>query len=188
MLLQIALKEWDLVIRDLLAGRQSILLRKGGILESENQFTLEHPRFLFYPTFIHQDPKMVKPQRLADIRALPAEPEKIELTAYGHVAHIFEVPRQNARQRVDSLADLHPFSPALIDMRFNYRPEKPLFIVLVRAFHLPAPISIPNTPEYAGCKSWIPLEHPIDTTGATPAIPDPAFSALQARLASVLAP
>ena len=50
--LAVALKEWDLVITALLEGRHAVLLRKGGLLEADNQFELEHPRFLFFPTFI----------------------------------------------------------------------------------------------------------------------------------------
>src|SRR6201996_676891 len=90
--LNVALKEWDLVISDLLAGRQAMLLRKGGILEANNEFELEHKRFLFYPTFIHQDPKMTKPERRAELRQFPTEPDQIEIRGYGEVAKIFEVP------------------------------------------------------------------------------------------------
>lgn len=50
-----ALKEWDIVCAALLEGKQAMLLRKGGILEAENEFVLEHAQFLLFPTFMHQD-------------------------------------------------------------------------------------------------------------------------------------
>jgi hypothetical protein len=170
--LHIALKEWDLTIRELLAGRQAILLRKGGILEAENQFTLEHPRFLFYPTFIHQNPR-------PEIRALPAEPAEIEITGYGEVARILEVP---SRAAMDQLRDLHPWDEPLIDMRFNYRAEKPLYLVIVRAFTLPQPLRLANTLEYAGCKSWVPLQQEIPVDHAATALPEPALQSIIHRI------
>ncbi len=91
-MLAVALKEWDRVISEMLAGRPVVLLRKGGILESENQFELEHPRFWFYPTFVHQDPRMVRAEFRPRIRKIDAEPGEVELRGYGEVAEIFEVP------------------------------------------------------------------------------------------------
>jgi len=178
-MLTIALKEWDLLITALLEGRQAVLLRKGGILEAENQFTLEHARFLFFPTFIHQDPRMVKPAYRAGLTSVRAEPERITLRGYGEATGIFEVP---SRQKLELLDDLHIWDAPLLDMRFAYRPEKPLYLVLVRAYVLPAPVMVANTLEYAGCKSWVPLEEPVDTTGARPALSDEHMEKLVGRI------
>jgi hypothetical protein len=177
--LNVALKEWDLVISAMLAGRQAILLRKGGILESENQFELEHKRFLFYPTFVHQDPRMTKPEFRGEIRRVSAEPEQVELRGYGEAAAIFEVP---GRPQMDQLFDLHPWETPLIDMRFTYRPEKPLYLVVIRALALPSPVMIANTIEYAGCKSWIPLQEPVSIEDAAQAMPEEKLRALIGRI------
>jgi hypothetical protein len=179
--LYIALKEWDLTIRELLAGRQIVLLRKGGILESDNQFELEHPRFLFYPTFIHQNPDMVKPAKRPEIRRMAAEPSEVEITGYGEAARIFEVP---SRAAMDALRDMHLWDEPLIDMRFAYRPEKPLYLVAVRAFRLARPAHVENTPAYAGCKSWVPLEREIPLQGATPALATQQFDTLVRHIES----
>jgi len=168
--LSVALKEWDLVISDLLAGRQAILLRKGGILEANNEFELEYKRFLFYPTFVHQDPNMTKPERRRELRRAAQEPGELEIRGYGEVAKIFEVPVEGGRAKVDQLVDLHLWDVPLIDMRFSYRPEKPLYIVVMRAFQLQEPVRIENTITYAGCKSWVPLEREIDISEAKPAL------------------
>jgi hypothetical protein len=183
--LSIALKEWNLLINALLAGHQAILLRKGGILESDNQFELEHHRFLLYPTFIHQDPRMVKPEHRHEIQKLPAEPENIEIKGYAEVAEILEVPNRPA---LESLSDLHLWDTPLIDMRFAYRPEKPLYLVIVRAFILPAPIIIPHTLEHAGCKSWVPLGHEIDITNSRPAMNPATLDAILTRVRTAFTP
>jgi hypothetical protein len=182
--LNVALKEWDLVISSLLAGTQAVLLRKGGILEAENQFVLEHPRFLFFPTFVHQDPRMVKPAFRAGLQQARAEPEKVTIAGYGEAVRIFEVPSRAALEKLD---DLHVWDVPLLDMRFAYRPEKPLYLVVVRAFRLPAPVTVANTLAYAGCKSWVPLEEGIDASTGVPAIMVEAFTAMMTRIEKTFA-
>jgi hypothetical protein len=186
-LLSVALKEWDLVISHLLTGRQAILLRKGGILEAENEFELEHNRFLLWPTYVHQDPRMVRAQFRSQIVAHPTEPSRVSIRGYADVAKIIEVPRDRARARIDSLSDLHLWDEPLIDMRFAYRPERPLYIVVLRAFVLPAPVAIDNTVEYAGCKSWITLNEKIDITASRPALPEEHLQTILARVQQTLA-
>ena len=53
----------------------------------------------------------------------------------------------------------------MIDYRFNYKPENPLYLLLVRAYRLHEPVVIENTPAYAGCKSWVPLDQAVQTGG-----------------------
>lgn len=182
--LNVALKEWNILIDALLAGEQAILLRKGGILEADNQFELEHKKFLLFPTFIHQDPQMTKPAWRSRITSVRQEPENIELKAYAEAVKIFEVP---GRAQMDRLFDLHLWDTPLIDMRFAYRPEKPLYLVVVRAFRLAAPVIIANTLDYAGCKSWVPLAQAVDVTGAAPALSEDALAALLARINTAFA-
>ena len=57
----------------------------------------------------------------------------------------------------------------------NYKPQNPLYLMLVRAYRLAEPVTVENTPAYAGCKSWVPLDEPIAVVGATPAIDDAAY-------------
>jgi len=182
-MINVALKEWDLTINSLLAGTQVVLLRKGGILEAENQFELEHQRFLLFPTFVHQDPRMVKAAFRPGLTQLRAEPEKITLKGYGEVARILEVP---SRGQLEKLDDLHVWDVPLLDMRYAYRPEKPLYLVVVRAWVLPEPVTIQNTLEYAGCKSWVPLIEGIDERGGVPAMEEGKFGQILTRIENTL--
>ncbi|MGI0041714.1 MAG: DUF1802 family protein, partial [Nitrosopumilaceae archaeon] len=50
-----ALKEWATVVKALENGNQTVLLRKGGILETDSGFNVESKKFLLYPTFEHQE-------------------------------------------------------------------------------------------------------------------------------------
>ena len=55
-----ALKEWATVIKALESGDQTVILRKGGILETDSGFTVENEKFFLFPTFEHQETKHVK--------------------------------------------------------------------------------------------------------------------------------
>jgi len=182
--LQVALKEWATVCRALETGRQVVLLRKGGILEAIGGFELEHPRFLLFPTYLHQNLAMLKPDAHAGFEPHTAEPDRITLSAAGVVT---DIVRLSSRAQMDALDDEHVWTPPLIDMRFNYRPANPLYLLLVRAYRLPQPVTVENTPEYAGCKSWVPLDEPIDTSGALPVIEDSQFEARQRKIVNAIA-
>jgi len=167
--LDIALKEWQAVCTALVTGRQCILLRKGGIHEVEGKFELETSKFLLFPTYLHQNIDWIKPpdRKLADQRS--AEPETIQVPGYATVEQIWQVKSREQMERLD--AD-HIYLPPLIDMRFNYRPENPLYLLLVRTYRLHQPTTVDNTPAYAGCKSWVPLDQSIPTGDALPVLDD----------------
>jgi hypothetical protein len=171
--LPVALKEWKLTTDALASGRQILLLRKGGIYEAGGEFELEHKRFVFFPTYIHQHLHMLKPEFQAGFEQRSAEPDKVTLAVAGEVTDIIQIQNRPQMERLDAE---HIWTAPLLDMRFGYRPENPLYLVLVRAYRLASPITVDNTPTYAGCKSWVPLERPIDTVGATPVMDDATYA------------
>jgi hypothetical protein len=122
---------------------------------------------------------MTKPAWRGQIRRMAAEPAKVEIRGYAEAARIVEVP---GRPQIDALVDLHLWDVPLIDMRFAYRPEKPLYLVVVRAFALPSPVTIDNTLEYAGCKSWVPLREAVDISGASQVIAEEELQVIVRRI------
>jgi hypothetical protein len=176
--LNVALKEWDTVCRALATGRQILLLRKGGIYESAGEFEIEHRRFLLFPTYLHQNLKMLKPDDQKGFESKTAEPDQIRLSAAGEITEIIQL---SSRTQMDAIDDQHIWTAPLIDMRFNYRPDNPLYLLLVRAYRLDLPVTIENTPAYAGCKSWVPMEQTVSTIGSKSVLSDLEFE--QRRLA-----
>ena len=170
--LKIALKEWATVCAALEFGRQIILLRKGGIYEAAGEFELENREFLLFPTYVHQNAAMVKPAFREGLSQVSAEPAEVRLSSIGVVSDVIQL---SSRQQVDAIDAEHVWAPPLIDMRFNYKPQNPLYLIIVRAFRLASAVTVPNTPAYAGCKSWVPLEEPIAAAGAVAALDDAAF-------------
>jgi len=177
--LDVALKEWDAVCRALEDGRQILLLRKGGIHETDGRFTIEHPRFLLFPTFLHQNREMLKASEHGVLTATNVEPEHVRISAMAQVTDVVEL---ESRQQMHGLEDQHIWAPPLIDMRFAYRPDRPLYLLLVRVFRLAQAHTVRNTPAYAGCKSWIPLDTPIDISQVFTALPDEVYERRRAEI------
>jgi hypothetical protein len=180
--LNVALKEWASVCHALETGRQTILLRKGGIYESAGEFEVEHPAFLLLPTYLHQKLEMIKPSERAGFEPGNEEPAEIVFSAAGVVTDIIEL---HSRRQMERIEQEHIWTAALIDMRFNYRPENPLYLLLVRAYRLKEPIKIPNTPAYLGCKSWVRLDQAIDTGSAIPVLGDAEYKVRQDKITSI---
>ncbi|MBC7782606.1 MAG: DUF1802 family protein [Burkholderiales bacterium] len=172
--LQTGLKDWQAVCRALETGRQIVLLRKGGIHETEGVFEMENREFVMFPTWLHQRVDWIKDVDMSLAEQRQTDPEEIELRVLGRVA---EISRIQSRRQMDAIDASHIYLPPLIDMRFNYRPANPLYLIVVRAYSLASPVTIRNTPEYAGCRSWVPLEKSILTERAQPVLDDDTFAA-----------
>jgi hypothetical protein len=167
--MNVALKEWAVVCDALASGKQIILLRKGGIYEAAGEFELEHREFLLFPTFLHQNATMLKSEFRGGVEKRDAEPGEILISSAARVTDIIQL---QSRQQMDAIDGEHIWSPPLIEMRFSYRPENPLYLLIVRAYCLAEPVKLVNTPAYAGCKSWVPVDAAIETWDAVPALDD----------------
>ena len=183
--LDVALKEWATVVGAMESGRQIMLLRKGGILEQgpKRHFEMTHQHFLLFPTYLHQSRGELKPA--VEFQPTSAEPHEVRMTAAGVVSDIIKV---ESRSQIDRLDDEHIWTSSLIDMRFNYKPANPLYLVLVRIYRLHEPLILANTTAFAGCKSWVPLDEAIATGDAIAVLDDVRYkhrrSTLLAKLTS----
>ena len=165
--LLVAFKEWAVICQALAAGRQSVILRKGGIAEEGGVFRPEHAEFLLYPTFFHEHRAGIKPEFLPLLEAAEAmkpEPATIRFTHFVRVTSVRHLADLDAVLALDSL---HAWTPEVVRQRFHYRAPG-LFVLDVRTFALNAPVTRPERPEYAGCKTWVTLDEPVPTAGAIP--------------------
>ena len=181
--LHVALKEWAAVCAALGEGRQIVLLRKGGIHERGQRFEVEHRQFLLFPTYLHQNPAMLKTSEHANLKPVAAEPDEIEMTL---AAEAIDVIRLHSQRQMNGLDDLHVWTAALIDMRFSYKPANPLYLMLVRAYRLATAAHVRNIPAYAGCRSWVPLREAFSTAGAMPVLDDAAWEARRREVRALL--
>lgn len=159
-----ALKEWSAAVRALLDGRQTVLLRKGGI--HEKRFAVTASRFLLFPTVAHSHAERVRPEHrdLLDPAAADSTDEALVLRAGAKVVAAVEVNRPDA---LDEIASLHIWTAESVRAdRLDFRPKHRLTVLVVQASPLVEPVRLARTPEYAGCKSWVPL--PVDPMWAAP--------------------
>ena len=182
--LSVALKEWASVCSALESGRQMILLRKGGIYEAAGEFELENPQFLLFPTYLHQNTKMLKPEAHGNIAVVDSEPGQIRLSAAGVVTDIVQL---RSRGQMDAIDDEHVWTSPLIDMRFNYKPANPLYLLVVRIYRLADAVTVANTPAYAGCKSWVPLDAPVATSSAVSVLDDARYHSRRTKILNAIA-
>ena len=175
--LTVALKEWAVVQRSLLEGHQIILLRKGGLIEESGDFDLRAGQFLLYPTYAHETERAgdVQPcfrQWLGEEEARKTVPTEIRIEA---AAEVSDVVRVDDRAKLLNLAPQHIWSPQFIYGRYDWEPYKPVFVLLLRAYRLAAPVARPVLTQYGGCRSWVEMAEPVSTVGAVPAVSDERY-------------
>jgi len=156
----IALKEWSIVCRALEEGKQSILLRKGGILEYKNGFEVNQKIFLLYPTLEHQAGEYVQPDYLREFEIQKTNNMNINETTntIRVLARMEAIQEFNDDSVLPKLEKYHIWNEKYVKMRMKYNPNKPMNALLLRVYRLPESISVDVQPEWAGCKSWINIE------------------------------
>jgi hypothetical protein len=147
-----ALKEWEVVCQALSGGRQWLTLRKGGIEEEEGEFRLRYPAFYLYPTREHQKLSALRPEFASISPAGPSGLLHLALYAESLAVRLVESEAQ-AR----ALARWTVWTDEAMAERWRLYPGKPLLAVLLRVYRLRQPLTVPDDPSYAGCRSWVPL-------------------------------
>jgi hypothetical protein len=183
----IAFKEWAGVCAALAEGRQTLILRKGGIAEGPQGFAPEHPVFWLYPTFVHQAEQGLRRPAGPSPAAVPdpdpdPDPGTVALDALVLVDSIVFVDREEA---LAALGDWHVWTEETVARRFHYR--KPgLWVLGVRVFRRAVPWRIAVTAEHAGCKTWVPLDPPLETAGCRPVLDLAEFTRRRDQLQAAL--
>ncbi len=177
-----ALKEWDAQVRALETGRTALIVRKGGIIERNGDFEVEHSRFWLYPTFLHQNPGELRPEFATLLRDDP-RPGQLEIRALAHVTRVWQLTDLDL---VRSLEPHQCLTSAVLERRFKYRDKPWVHALLLRVHTLQHPVLIRETQAYAGCVSWVPLEREIALENAQPALENAAFEVQQHALETLL--
>lgn len=178
----IAFKEWAGICRALVAGEQTLILRKGGISERPGGFVPDEPAFWLYPTELHEHEQGLKPSAAGG----PSYTHNglITLPALVLVEAVHRVDRLEA---LKALSGQHAWTDETIEKRFFYR-EPGLWLLVVRVLPRPEPWSVPIEHHHAGCKSWVRLASPLPTSGCAPVLDDAAFEGRHAAIRSALGP
>ncbi len=183
---RVALKEWATVLLAIERGEQLVLIRKGGLIEPGSGFEWVAKQFVLYPTFEHQAVKFLREpyqSSFEEATARRASEGHVRFDLYGEVVESVASTDPTLIKRLESL---HIYNDAFLEQRLKWQPKQPLVIGVIRAFRLPAPATMPVIDRYAGCKSWVELEHPLAVEGAQPVLNDATFHARLQPLRAIL--
>jgi len=181
-----ALKEWAVVCCALGEGRQTILLRSGGLADGREGFSLQHDEFWLFATRFHQsaDELVDDAEPLLEAAAESHPPEgMIRLPLYATLEQSYQLDDAGQLAR---LADLHILDSQTVLSRFHYR-QPGLTVLLVRAYRPSQPIDLPDSPYFGGCHSWVELPSAIPTDNLRPVLTDDEFAVTAETLASLFA-
>jgi hypothetical protein len=171
---QIAFKEWAVICAALEVGTQTLIVRKGGIHEGREGFRVAHGEFWLFPTYVHEAAGGLENEAgplLARAQAERPSPGMLRLGQYAIVTDVHEIHDAAILSR---LAGQHVWSPQTISDRFHYR-QPGLFVLTVRVHANEAPHVIPDSPHFAGCRSWVELPLELATAGFEPVLTDVEF-------------
>jgi hypothetical protein len=173
-----ALKEWSAAVHAMLDGRQTVLLRKGGI--HEKRFDLSAGEFVFFPTIAHGHAERVRPEHRALLEAAGSDSTEDEIVVRAG-AKVVAAVAVNRPEGLDDLLDTHIWTAASVGSdRVDFRPKHRLTVLVVQARALAESLRLPRDPAYAGCKSWVDL--PVSPDWAEPVHDDATLAAIAARV------
>jgi len=175
----VAYKEWAPVVARLGAGRQILLLRKGGIAEGPGGFRPAHDWFWFHPTRFHPAPEKLQP----GVDPADEPPPGLSLAASVAAARWLD-----DEARVDALTPWHAWAPEEVRRRFHFGKRPGLFALVVRVWRAVEPAPAPGDAAASGCRSWIDLPARPGVKDWRPALDEAAFAAQSSAVQAALGP
>jgi len=175
-----AFKEWAIICEALGSGRQSVIVRKGGIAEGREGFSFRNREFFLFPTWFHEQ---VASTKLPAETAIPQQSEdEIEIA---YAATIERTAVLTDLEQVHRLASMHLWRDSVIEERFRYDEAPGVHVAFVRVFRLDPPRRLPMEKRFGGCRSWVELPE-IDGCALVSVISDEEHAQRRAMLEELL--
>ncbi len=179
--MSIAFKEWAIICDTLGAGRQSIILRKGGIHEGRDGFSFKHAEFFLFPTLFHE--------QIARTSLPPSTPIPKPAAGQVEIAHFARLEWTATITSLEialKLGAFHVWNEEVVRERFHYDEAPGLHLAFLRIHRCVPPWSFPDEPKYGGCRSWVAIPNPPDGTALLPVLTDQENQARSTALKSLL--
>lgn len=156
----IGFKEWQVVCDALASGRQSILLRKGGIHEGRAGFSFAHEMFFLFPTRFHAVGDHVREGEVA----VAPEWQPGDIIRITHHAEALWADTFTDWEKVAALEPYHIYSEKTVRDRFDWEGKGmasgSIHVAFVCVRKLAEPWEFAYEPKYGGCRSWVKLPEP----------------------------
>lgn len=150
--MNMAFKEWAIVCEALASGRQSVILRKGGIAEGRDGFAFRHREFFLFPTRFHET---LEKTTLPFGTPLPLQrEEEIEIRLFATIewSCFLSVPAQLA-----AVGEYHILREEVVEERFRFGEPAGIHVGFARIYRLSTPWVFPMEKRFGGCRSWVEL-------------------------------
>jgi hypothetical protein len=179
--MSVAFKEWAVVCEAIGSGRQSIMLRKGGIAEGRDAFAFKHREFFLFPTWFHEQ---LEKTTLPVGTTLPSQLD-------GEIEIQYAVTLEWSRlvtdaSRLPALREFHILHDSVVEERFRYDETPGIHIAFVRGFRLESPCRLPMQKNFGGCRSWVDLPD-LEDTRLVPVLTEEEHLARRSALKAALA-
>ena len=180
-----ALKEWAIALEALEQGKTIMLLRKGGIKESQGKFQVPRDHILLYPTYEHQQPALLKPEYQSHVTPVASgwHPQQVTISSWAEITDVLPVSEENT---VKALLPFHIWNEQFISERLKWKPHQPIYILLLRTYKLLAPQVIDYRPNYGGCTSWLDLASAIDIEHTQPILTEDIYNQLTTEIRQIV--
>jgi hypothetical protein len=153
----VGFKEWQVVCEALASGRQTVILRKGGIHEGRDGFSFAHDSFFLFPTRFHAQGDHV---REGDIREMP-EWQPGEIVSISHRVEVTSAVTLTELAEVEALFPLHIYTEKTVRDRFDWEGKGmasgSIHVAHVKVTALDQPWEFPYAAKHGGCRSWVNL-------------------------------
>src|SRR5437868_5842415 len=183
----VGFKEWAAVCEALGRGRQSIILRKGGVAEGREGFSFKYKKFYLLPTWFHEQPHKVRAE--PESRLIGSVPIGDRLDSgrveISYAASVDICRTITSLETAEALAPLHILQPEVVRERFQHDAAPGLHVALVRVFRLEPGWTFPNEPKYGGCRSWVKLPDAPEHLRFEPVVTDDEHVRRRAEFLSI---
>jgi len=159
----LALKEWAVACAALQDGRQTVLLRKGGLRDPI--FKPKADSFLLFPTAFHNAGDLLQLEA-AEAYAQLLDYELGEELPIQVMAELTGCWTTTDPEVLQLTSDFHVWGEGLLHTRLKWKPSQPITVMELRCRKRKTPIRLSMREEYKGCFSWVDLDMDMDG-GAT---------------------
>ena len=175
----IGFKEWQVVCDAIASGRQSIILRKGGIHEGREGFSFAHQSFFLFPTRFHAQGDHI---REGEFTPMPEWQNGDDIIITHHCTAEWAITLTEWEQ-LKAIEQHHIYSEDTIRDRFHWEGKGmasgSIHVAVIRARELTEPWVLTYDKKYGGCRSWINLSGAPPIDESTFVIDDEAFASLK---------
>lgn len=156
----IGFKEWQVVCDALARGRQTILLRKGGIHEGRDGFSFAHDSFFLFPTRFHVQGDQV---REGAVSVMPEWQPGDSVRITHHAEALWAITLTDW-EKVAALSPYHIYSEQTVRDRFDWEGKGmasgSIHVAFVKITQLAEQWEFTYERGHGGCRSWVKLPEP----------------------------